>query len=78
MLLVLQIPLVTPHKADQAPVLATFRIVLLPDLQEVLVDQANHVKSVGHDGRVGEVLPGDTAVGFRQVHDDHLHRAAPP
>ena len=63
----------TSHKADQATVLATFRIVLLPDLQEVLVDQANDMESVGHDGRVGEVLPGDTPVGFRQVHDDHLN-----
>ena len=56
MLLVVQIPLVAPHKADQAPVLATFRIVLLPDLQEMLVDQANNVKPVGHDGRIGEVV----------------------
>jgi len=61
---------VAAHQAQQAPVSAPLGIVLLPELEEVLIDQPNDVEAVGHDQGIGEVLSRDRAIGFRQIHDD--------
>jgi len=39
----------------------------------MLVDQAHHMKPVCHYRCIGEVAPGNRAVGFRQIHDHHLN-----
>src|SRR5690606_23382828 len=68
-----QRPMMTAHQAEQPTVLATFRVILLPELQEVLVHQTHHVEAVGHDDGIGEVLLSDATVRFRQIHHNHPH-----
>src|SRR5690606_31380434 len=65
------LPMMTAHQAEQPTVLATFRVILLPELQEVLVHQTHHVEAVGHDDGIGEVLLSDATVRFRQIHHNH-------
>jgi hypothetical protein len=38
--------------------------MLLPDLLEVLIDQTHHMKAIGHDPGIGEVLAHDVSIGF--------------
>lgn len=61
---------VAAYQAQQAPVLATLGIMALPQLEEVLVDQPNDVEALGDDHGVGEVLTGNLAIGFGQIHHD--------
>lgn len=48
---------VTTHQRQQAPILGPHAILVSPTGQEVMIDQANDMKPVGHNARVGEVLP---------------------
>src|SRR5690606_41564572 len=62
-----QLPMMTAHQAEQPTGHATFRVILLPELQEVLVHQTHHVEAVGHDDGIGEVLLSDATVRFRRA-----------
>ena len=63
-----------PHQREQAAVLGANRIDLSPAGQEVVIDEPDHVKTVGHDDRLGKMLSDDRAVDHCQVHahDPHL------
>ena len=67
----------TTQKAQPSPVPSTFRVLILPGLEKVLVDQPNHTESVGYDGGIGEVLPNDVAIGLGQIHDHDLDVVPP-
>ena len=69
-----------PHQREQAAVLGGHRIDLSPAGQEVMIDEPDHVKTVGHDDRLGKMLSDDRAVDHSQVHahDPHLLFALKP
>ena len=52
------------HQTQQSPVLPTDRIMLLPQLQEMMIHQTDHVETVRNDLGVGEVLLHDTSVSL--------------
>jgi len=60
-------PGVSAHQAQKATVATPYRIQKFPRGQEVLVDQANHVKAVCHDLGLREVVPDQGSVGRRQI-----------
>jgi len=66
-----QVMAVAPHQRDQSAVFGAGRIDLSPAGQEVLVDEADHMKAIGHDHRLGEMRFDDGAVDHRQIHADH-------
>jgi len=61
---------VTAHEGEKASVFSACGIKLLPDLEEVVVDESDNVKTIGNDLGVREETPCDPAVGFGEVHDD--------
>jgi hypothetical protein len=44
-----------------------------PAGQEVVVDDADDVKAIGHDAGIGEMLPHQRAVDAGQIHAHHAH-----
>lgn len=60
LLLGAELAAVAAHQAHQAAVLAAGRVQLPPASQEVVVDQADDVKPIGHDAGVEEVLGAKT------------------
>jgi hypothetical protein len=70
-----QVPPVAAHETEQPAILSTHWILLLPQPEEVLIDQADDAEAVGHDLGVGEVLAHDLTVGFRQIRGFALRRA---
>ena len=70
-----QVPPVAAHETEQPAILSAHRIVLLPQPEEVLIDQADDVVAIGDDLGVGEVLEHDLAVGFRQIRSFALRSA---
>lgn len=59
------------HEGEESSVFSARRIKLLPDLEEVVVDESYDVEPIGDDLGIREETPRDTAVSFREVHDDH-------
>src|SRR5690606_31049420 len=61
-----QLPVMAAHEAEQPPVPASLGVVLLPQLQEVLVDQTHDVKAIRHDQGVGKVRTRNAPIGLGQ------------
>lgn len=57
--------------------LLTLRIVPLPQLQKVLIDQAHDMEAVGHDHGIGEVLLGEPRIRLGQIHHNDAHILTP-
>src|SRR5690606_5912528 len=51
-----ELPVMSAHQTQQPTVLAAFRVILLPQLQEVLVHQAHDMEAISYDHGIGEVL----------------------
>ncbi len=60
-----ELPMMAAHEAEQAPVLSAFWVLLLPQFEEVVVDQAHDVEAVGHDLGIGEEFAHEVAVSLR-------------
>lgn len=58
------------HQGEKASVFSALGVQLLPDLEEVVVDEADDVEAVSHDLCILEETFCDPAVGFGKVHDD--------
>lgn len=52
------------HERQEPPVFSARWIELLPDLEEVVVDEPDDVEAVGNDSGVWKETSGDPAVGF--------------
>jgi hypothetical protein len=50
-----KMPAVAPHQGNQAAVPAADGIQIAPAGEEMMVDEANHMKPIGHDEGVGKV-----------------------
>jgi hypothetical protein len=58
------------HKGKEAAVFSTCRIELLPDFEEVVVDEPDDMEPVGHDLGIREETFCNASVGFGEIHDD--------
>ena len=58
------------HEGKKAAVFPACRIELLPDPEEVVIDEPDDVKPVGNDLGIREKTFCNTAVGFGEIHDD--------
>lgn len=67
----------TTQQREQAAVLAADRIQVPPAGQEVVIDDADDMETVGHDACIGEVQVEQGAVGRRQIHAHHFTSALP-
>src|SRR5579862_1725584 len=74
MLLRLQVVTMTAHQAQQTPMLCSHRIQFLPASQEVMVDDADHMETIGHDSGLGKVLSDQRAIHAGQIHAHHFHQ----
>ena len=61
------------HERQKSSVFSARRVQLLPDFEEVVVDESDNVKAIGDDLGVWEETTCDPAVGFGEVHDDDSH-----
>jgi hypothetical protein len=68
-----KITAVTAQEREQAAIPGAAGIQLPPQGKEMMIDQANDVKAVGHDQSFGEVLLHHSPVTGGQIHADHLH-----
>ncbi len=64
---------VTPHQGKQSTVLGSDAIDSAPTSQEVMVNDTDHMETVGHAARMGEVEPHQSPVVGSQVHAYHSH-----
>jgi len=63
----------SPHQRNQATMPGSHRIDLLPARQEVMIDGTDHVKTVGHDARLGKMPAHQRTITSGQIHANHPH-----
>lgn len=56
-----EVVLMAPYQREQGAVFGPGRIDVPPTGQQMMVDEVDHVKPVGDNDGLGEVLPGDRA-----------------
>ena len=61
---------VTAHEGEEPPIFSAQGIELLPDLEEVVVDEPDDMEPVGDDFSIWEVTLCDPSVSFGEIHDD--------
>src|SRR5689334_8521803 len=66
----IEVMAVPPHQREQAAMLGSEGIDFPPTSQELMVDEADDVETVGHNLGLGKMLAHDGAIDAGQVHAD--------